>query len=531
MARLNRLIYYLLIILVFVFVSVSVVPIFFRQDASLLSDNPLAPEAYRQDVFIESDSSSSPSTEYTTKYLSWLPQGEFTDQHEAFRNAIRIGKETGRIVIAPMLRIGRPLAWQPFQALATSYKSQDNDSHLRFHCGQLSVPTADPACADVTTDWAEIPWSTLFNLQAITDEFGVTVVERTTGHGWGYDETATAVQETISDVAVVDIMTFAENTTLYRDAHKQAPARKAGQRPQDQTPLTAPLRNTLSPSQWANVRDRQYLQLGALSSTPRYPLPPSKEQMTLRRALTHHLMVTPNQLSPLTRDAYQMIATLGGTNHFSSLRLNLARIVALDARVNKALLDDSATNSSRLTIDDLDPDMQQKVMDAVVLEVFGDIPINQAVSAAMPVPADAPLASLLDSQRHLATHSPTDRKALLDACLDYRRVEPHYPIYYVINDHIASPITRPDIYGPLLKFFPCLFTKDDMKRWGTIDMASWVHLQPQFQDPGVDYVSLLEPFLDILVAGQGYSFFEVPQTPLSRYMGWQRKVAPPISSV
>ncbi|KAI8068476.1 hypothetical protein BC940DRAFT_35744 [Gongronella butleri] len=510
MTRLNRLIYYLLLVLVFVFLSVSVLPSFFSQDRTLHANVQTAPRHGKPKS--PPPTAPAPST-YATKYLSWLPHGEFTDQHEAFRNAVRLGKELNRVVIAPQLRLGHPLAWQPFPDLAAAYESQD-----QARCAGAHDTNDCP-------NWAEVPWSTFFDLQAIADEFDVIILERTQGHGWGVHESTSGVNDVIEDVVVVDVMTYAENTTLLGPSDKQSHPvstttttswsdslrRFAALKQQpnvgggagagaaialtngQQKKFLAPLRNVLSPSQWSKVHDRQYLQLGALSSTPRYPLPASKEQMALRRALSHHLFVTPNQLAPLTYDAYAMVKTLGGVNAFSSLRLNVGRVVAADARV--------ASNVT--SIDELDPMMQKKIVDAIVMEVFGDIPINQAFSAAMPVQKDTPLATVLAKQRHLTTHTPDDRQELLNACINYRQIELRYPIYYLVNDHIASPITRPDIYRPLLDFFPCLFTKDDMKRWGVIDMNTWIPHQPEFTDPYVDYVQLLEPMLDILVAGQG----------------------------
>jgi hypothetical protein len=205
---------------------------------------------------------------------------------------------------------------------------------------------------------------------------------------------------------------------------------------------------------------------------------------------------------PLKQQADQVIAMLGGVNHFSSLRLNFAKVIALDARVNK-----DTFGTPRVTMDDLDAQTQKEVMDAVVLEVFGDIPINQAVSAALPVNADSTLASVLLEHQQApssVSSSPLERRRLLDACIDYRQqIEERYPIYYLVNDHIPSPASRPDVYGPLLSFFPCLFTKNDMKQWGKLDMATWISSHPALQDKGVDYERMLDVMLDVLIAGQG----------------------------
>ncbi|KAI8331561.1 hypothetical protein BC941DRAFT_438708 [Chlamydoabsidia padenii] len=476
MSRLTRLSCYMVVILFFLFLSIT----------TLSTYQTVQPTTKR----------TTGSPRHGTKYLSWLPHGEFTDQHEAFRNAIRLGKELDRTVIAPMLRLGKPLPWQPFDTLAHSYTFSQNKQQLNETCH-----TNDQAC-NTMNDWTEIPWSSLFDLKAISSEFGIPIIERTQGHGWGIDESA--LVDTITDVVVVDVLTFIENATLHNGQGRR------GKSSVKQDSL--PLKTVIRPQQWDTLTHRQYIQFGSLSSTARYQVHTTSQQMALRKALNRHLLVSPNQMVPLKQQADKVIETLGGVNHFSSLRLDLAKVIALDARVNK---------DGALTMDDLDTQTQKELMDAVVLEVFGDIPINQAVSAALPVKPDSDLANVLSQPTSL------ERKKLLEACINYRQhYEERYPIYYLVNDHIPSPASRPDIYGPLLSFFPCLFTKHDMKQWGKLDMSTWISSHPVLQEKGVDYEKMLDFILDILIAGQGYSFFEVPNSPLTRFMGWQRRVVP-----
>ncbi|KAI8086418.1 uncharacterized protein BX664DRAFT_335748 [Halteromyces radiatus] len=481
MTRLHRLLYYLVILLFFFFLSITFLP---RSQPTTIK--PTSPH-------------------HSTKYLSWLPHGEFTDQHEAFRNAIRLGQEMNRTVIVPMLRLGKPLLWQPFEQLEQAYRNQDKNN-LRQICETEERLLNDPVCTTLN-DWTEIPWSSLFNLKAISIEFNIPIIERTKGHGWGLHDTAVM---DITDVVVIDAMTYSENTTfipmdkkttwgfLGRQFNQRIMKQQEEEEEEYNTNAGLPLKTVIKPTQWKDVEHRQYIQFGALSSTPRYQVHSTSRQMALRKALNRHLLVTPDQMAPLKAQADSVITTLGGMNHFSSLRLNFAKVIALDARVNK-----NAT-TSMITMDDLDTATQKELMDAVVLEVFGDIPINQAVSAAMPVNPDSKLARVLMEQRQQPSSSSFERQQLLDACIDYREnIEHRYPIYYLVNDHIPSPATRPDIYGPLLSFFPCLFTKNDMKQWNKLDMVSWPSTLSVLQDQGVDYEIMLDPMLDILIAGQG----------------------------
>ncbi|KAI9491716.1 hypothetical protein BDB00DRAFT_831828 [Zychaea mexicana] len=427
------------------------------------------------------------------RYLSWFPHGDFAEQHEAFRNAIRIAYDTKRIIIAPMLRLGHPYPWLPFIELARRYEAQDK-TILRRVCR-----THDPAeqwrteLEDCKTmnEWTEIPWSLIFDLSSLEAEFGVQIIERTRDHNWGMQESAIF---NVNNVEVVDPMSFAANGSSVEHGEQVI---------QPPEPLTKPLKKFMKASQLASL-DATLVQFGALSSAARYNTRSGKGQSALRRALNKRLFVTPNNLLPVTLTASQMVEALGGRNRYSSLHLNLAKFIALDARIDSA---DEALLSNVA---------RKELMNAVVLEIFGDIPINQAVSAAMPILEPSRLSDLVAGPH-------VDRRELLDACVEYRRTyDKRYPIYYIVNDIIQDPMTRPDLFGPLTETFPCMFSKADMSEWGIIDKA-WAARVPQLADPDVDYEALLAPVVDILMASNAYSFFELPQTRLTRFISWQPK--------
>ncbi|KAI8146176.1 hypothetical protein BJV82DRAFT_600776 [Fennellomyces sp. T-0311] len=427
------------------------------------------------------------------RYFSWFPHGDFAEQHEAFRNAIRIAYDTKRIMIAPMLRLGAPYPWLPFNQLARRYEAQDK-TILRRIC-QSPDPdqmwrTALEPC-ETMNEWTEIPWSAIFDLDALELDFGIQIIERVRGHGWGSRESAMAQ---VDSFTVVDPMSFATNGSSVEHGAQVI---------QPPEPLTKPLKKYLTAAQLGEL-DATLVQFGALSSAARYRTRASKGQSQLHRALTSRLFVTPNNLLPVTLTANKMIEALGGRNRFSSLHLNLAKFIALDVRLD---------NTDEASLSNL---ARKELMNAVVLEIFGDIPINQAVSAAMPILESSPLSDLLASPQ-------VNRRELLDACVDYRRkIDPRYPVYYLVNDLVTDPMTRKDLFGPLTESFPCIFSKADMYQWGIINHA-WAGQVPQLTDQGVNYEDLLAPIVDILMASNAYSFFEIPQTPLTRFLKWQPK--------
>ncbi|KAG0189291.1 hypothetical protein DFQ28_003583 [Apophysomyces sp. BC1034] len=468
MIRTQRLLYYFLTVLLFCFVLSSLLPTFRYATSEEVSP--------------------SPSTEFNTeeKYLSWFPHGGFAEQHEAFRNAIRLAYDTNRTIIVPMLRLGTSYAWSPFEDLAKQYEAQDK-SVLRQLCKDERTDwrTQLEPCDSLDT-WTEIPWSSLFDLEPFKAEYGLRIVERKSGHGWGIHESAVSGFQA-SDVVVVDVMTFAENSTasaeknLYQKIQQQFSAK---------TKLMQPLKNVFSARQLRSLNAR-LVQFGALSSAMRYRTSGSKGLPALQRAMNKHLFVTPNNMSGLTVEADRVIERLGGPRAFSSLHLNLNKLIALDGRVNKQ------QNGTRITVDSLDLRERRELMDAVILEVFADIPINQAVSVASPIQPSR-LYDLLSSN---STDTPAGRQQLLTACIEYKHtVEKQYPIYYLVNDYVSTPQTRPDVFGALLEFNPCVFTRADMQEWQVVDML-WTKYQLELMDE-VDYSVLLGPVLDILVASK-----------------------------
>ncbi|RCI05738.1 hypothetical protein CU098_011068 [Rhizopus stolonifer] len=525
MIRIQRLVVYILFLVLFVLATITLLP-------HLEQDSPAF-----QNTVTKKQKKPDPNEE---RYLSWFPHSGFPEQQEAFRNALRLALETKRTIIAPMLRINHTYPWLPFEDLAKRYEAQDKTTLLSLcESNQQNWQTELEHCETIN-NWIEIPWSSIMDLDIIQQEYGIRIIERTQGHGWGVHESALGGNIDPDDVAIVDVMTFKENGTDWEHPDEEALLKMKHQDRLSQwiqshlkktEKLTEPLKFVLETERLLAM-DAKIIQFGALSSAARYPTTPSEIQQQLRKAMMKTRFNVPDHLSALTAQADKIVEALGGRFQYSTLILNLSKLVALDARagtLQKLAVDgnvlskeeeDKLVAQGPTSMEELNERSRKELMDAVVLEIFGDIPINQAVSAAMPIKPTSKLASLLNSG---PLSNSNDRHQLLKACVDYHKnVEQRYPIYYLINDMELAPETRPDIFGPLLEMFPCIFSKSDMLQWG-IQTTHWSAGQPGLTDTRVDYEKLFQPLLDILIAGKGYSFFEIPTTPLTRFLNWSPK--------
>ncbi|CAO0798821.1 unnamed protein product [Mucor circinelloides] len=533
MIRVQRLLYYIVILAFFAFISITIFP-------HLKASNPTTGAVKEQ---VETTTNTAPkkaSDPNQERYLSWFPHSDFPEQQESFRNALRLALETKRTIIAPMLRINKIYPWMPFEDLAKRYEAQEK-STLQKACDahQTNWQTELEPCETIH-DWIEIPWSSIMDLEVIKREYGIRIIERTQGHGWGVHESALGGHIDPEDVAIVDVMSFKENGTDWEhvdpaeEALKQKPSRfsnwiQSHLTPKQPEKLTQPLKFVLNVDQLHAI-DAKIIQFGALNSAARYLTTQNEIQQDLRKALMKTRFVVPDNMAQLTAQSAKIIDALGGRFQYSTLILNLSKLVALDARAGtiqhlavdglKKQDEDKLVENGPSTMEDLDVKARKELMEAVVLEIFGDIPINQAVSAAMPI-KPSKLADILSLKT--LTNQPNDRRQLLEACVDYHKnVEQRYPVYYLMNDMGVAPETRPDIFGPLLDMFPCVFSRQDMLNWG-IQTESWALGQPGLTDLAVNYEKLFQPLLDILIAGKGYSFFEIPTTPLTRFLNWSPK--------
>ncbi|KAI7870517.1 hypothetical protein BDF14DRAFT_1879110 [Spinellus fusiger] len=447
------------------------------------------------------------------KYLSWFPQGDFARQHRAFRNAMRIGYATKRTVIAPMLRLGRYHDWAPFESAARQYIAQDKRllqqlCETREPANELWRIELEPC--DTLHEWTEVPWSSIFDLEPFKTEFNITVIERLNGHGWGVDESVLG-RVPAEEVMWADPLSFENNGTEW-DPVTKMPTVKPNwiQRTFSRKPLNMKkqLNRVMKPYQINAITER-LIQFGDISSSGRFQTRGTPGQTALRRAMMKYLFLTPDRLEGLTSEAKKVVDTLGGPYGFNSLHLSLNKLVAKDDRFN--------TRSFEATMDDLNTWERQELMNSVLLELVGDIPIDQAVAAAMPIHPS----SLSEIVSHGQTLQIAGRRSLLDACIKYREsTDPHYPIHYLVND-VGDPEQYPTLFQPLFDLFPCTFSLSEISQWRITNMT-WTYDHSELDDK-VDYRLMFQPILDILVASKGYSFFEMPETPLTRLIAWQPK--------
>ncbi|KAI8077213.1 hypothetical protein BDF21DRAFT_445162 [Thamnidium elegans] len=526
MIRIQRLIYYICILLFFVFISFTILP-------NLKVSPPSSPLDAEEQITLVKSKTSNPNEE---KYLSWFPHSDFPEQQEAFRNGLRLALETKRTIIAPMLRINKIYPWMPFEDLAKRYEAQDKVKLSKACEAKIKNWQTELEPCESIHDWFEIPWSSIMDLESIKREYGIRIIERTSGYGWGVHESALGGNIDPSDVAIVDVMTYKENGTNWERVDTEKPTVKQNSfsnwiqsnfLAKEQNKLTEPLKYVLTEDKLMEM-DVKIIQFGALSSAARYATTPSEIQLDLRKAMMKTRFNVPDQLTQLTKQSNDIVSALGGKFQYSTLILNLSKLVALDARagtIQNLAVDGGNTSpvkpSTVMSMEDLSDNSKKELMEAVVLEIFGDIPINQAISAAMPI-KPSKLANLLGTGKSLT--NPQERRQLLEACVEYHKnIETKYPVYYLMNDMDIAAETRPDIFGPLIKMFPCVFSTADMKKWN-IQTENWADGQEELNDPNVNYEKLLQPLLDILIAGKGYSFFEIPTTPLTRFLNWSPKV-------
>ncbi|KAI9263919.1 hypothetical protein EDC94DRAFT_606527 [Helicostylum pulchrum] len=476
------------------------------------------------------------------KFMSFFPHGDFATQHEAVRNALRIALETNRTLILPQVRLGKTWDWQPFAILSKYYESQDKQV-LKTSCrlNQHNWMTNYQPCQQLN-QWIELPWSTFFNLDVLRKDFSIRIIERTSDHNWGTRDTLTSFLKP-EQVIVLDPTSFASNgsdwetkTKINRDQSFfsrffSSTESASSQDEKDSLKLKTGLKNVIQSQDLTQISQR-YIQFGSLVYGLRFLTNASQRQSALQRALRSNVFVSPNQFHAVNQVSQTIVNALGGAGTYNCMHMTIGDLVKTELlnqismkRENAAIerikfVDDTKFsddhgqpyNTTQL-LNQLTPNAQLDLMTALVRELNGDMPINQAVSVALPLKN-----SLL---RDLLSNPYTkNRQSLLDACIDYRKaVDGRYPIYYLSNDIYKDIHQHLELFGPLVEAFPCMFTKNDMYILGLVD-SDWAERIHGLNDLEVDYDDLLSIVVEILVARKGYSFFEVPTTKLTRLLSW-----------
>jgi hypothetical protein len=456
---------------------------------------------------------------------------DFATQHEAVRNAFRIALETNRTLILPQIRLGnKDIHWAPFTLLQKYYESQDKTT-LKNLClrNEKNWKTVLHPCRDLD-HWIEMPWSSFFDLDAVRDQFGIRIYERTSGHGWGvYEPLLSHVGLTSADVIAVDPNSFPSNGSDWDVAEQKkrqvmtssffslfSSSSSPLNEEEESLKLRSPLKMLVKSEQLLQMNQR-YIQFGSLVFGLRFQTNISKQQSALQKALRSNVFVSPNQFHAVNAVAQSITETMSGLGGYNVIHMNLEKLVRIELENRRAMGRENAEIDGNTYVDStaevhpdgtpysplelltqLDSNTQSDLMAALVLELQGDIPINQAVAAALPLGDSLLKDHLLKSP---AIASENDRRSLLSACIDYRKqVDAQYPIYYLVNDVYSDIIAHPELFGPLIDAFPCTFTKDDIYGWGIVDF-NWANAISQ--DSNINFENLLSPFVEILVARKG----------------------------
>ncbi|KAI8364611.1 hypothetical protein BD560DRAFT_402870 [Blakeslea trispora] len=448
------------------------------------------------------------------EFMSFFPHGDFATQHEAVRNAFRIALETKRTLILPHIRLGkREIPWAPFPILQKYYESQDKDV-LKLACAKKHTNwyTQYQPCRDLN-QWIELPWSSLFDLKAVTDQFDIRIIERSWDHGWGVHEAKLShIGLTQDDVIVVDANSFPSNGSDW-ELKQQISVDNLVEEAEQSMTLKAPLKNLVTSDQLLKLKQK-YVQFGSLVFGLRYQTTLTKQQVALQKALRSTVFTSPNQYNIINNVAHQITQALGGTGKFNVVHMNLETILKVElqnrasmSRENAEIEGKSFTDKTAYFDSDgvplkgsellkqLNYQDQSELMSAVVRELQGDMPINQAISAALPLQP-----SLLKDFLSVSSVK-EQRRDLLSACIDYHTtVDQRYPICFLTNDVYSDVFAHPELFGPFTKAFPCTFTKQDVYEWGAVD-PKWASQINLLQD--VDYEDILSPIIEILVAKEG----------------------------
>ncbi|KAI8338116.1 hypothetical protein BC941DRAFT_502066 [Chlamydoabsidia padenii] len=481
-----------------IFISLSLFTLFILTQSSqqrYKSNQPFKPAQHNPNVDAKLNLNTHRQTQ---RFISYFPHGDLMDQVNSLRNGLRLALDTNRTLILPHLRLGTPLNdWVPFEDMARRYEAQDKT--------QYSSACTMPMCRDLDS-WTEIPWSTLFDLTFLKNH-SVNVVERINfdwKHGGGWVDDPSYV--------VVDPLTYWENGTHFNTHEKQPLVKQKTlwnwmQQPSSDDKMPLPLEHRRISTHYLQQLDKTTLiQFGSLAQKTTIATSHSVEEVGLLDDLAKRLV--PNRLTALNQAADSIIKVLGGSQGYTSFHLHLSTLIQREVSLLQDGMDKEPVESSSATT--LDSATFLEMMNAIVFELLGEIPISQALSASLPLQPSR----LLD---HLHDNDSADDK-LLDVCIDYRKhVDPRYPIVYLVTDTAETP-DRASM-APLVKLFPCLFTRNDLQKWNPLPFG-WSSVIPGagMDDTLVNYDVLLGPFLDILVADESYSFLEMPLTPLSMFI-------------
>jgi hypothetical protein len=458
---------------------------------------------------------------------------DLPSQHEAVRNAFRIALETKRTLILPQLRLGAHTGWEPFPTLQERYEEEDKQ-RLEEEC-----KTDDSSLCSTLGDWIEVPWSTFFDLRAIEKKFHIRIRERNQDHGWGvHDSLVQNIRS--SDVVIIDPTSFPSNGSDWDPISAKSNVKtgffeKWFQKTLTEEEQSLSLKSSMTKIVKANQltgRKERYIQFGSLLYGLRFQTSPSKSQNDMHLALMTDTFVSPNRLQLTNEISKKIITALGGSNAYSVLHFKFEKLVRAELenirslaqseaaiRGNKVHIPDTPEKelSSRELLELMTPTQKSDLMRALVRELYGDMPINQALAAGLELEPST-LKTVLSTKENLTNSE--GRRRLFSACIDYKTmISKKYPVYFLFNDAYGDIVNHMDLFGPLLETFPCTFTIDDFYGFGIVE-DHWEDQVKLAKERNVDYKQMFLPIIEVLVARSSYSFFEAPVSKLTRLIAW-----------
>lgn len=385
---------------------------------------------------------------------------DFFQQWDALRAGARLAYESNRTLLAPPLHL-----------------SMEDDPESQR--------------------WIQIPWSMIYDAQPIKDKYGIRIIDELDNDDKSILPPPPAQLVQMQSTSPETWSNRLSQWLFQTSSTSQQQASSSSNHHDDA------MTNGLPPLQLPHLQD-----FVALENMPHVRFGQgmsflvyrreflSEAQRRLDHALHSDLLLRPDGVQPIMLAANQIIRTLGGSRHYDGLNIRFTEYN------NMTMADDDEDDEEEEEdLKLLETNNETSLDDDVILELLSGLPINLAVSAALPVQASTRLASVTNQ-----VASPS-KEALLSACIDYRRnTDNRFPVFYLVTD--TDPADQPDMFLPFYRLFPCTFTKHDLRHHLSVDIPFLI--DPYISARGDattkdDILALLQPIVDIIVAGRGIS--------------------------
>ncbi|KAI7885984.1 hypothetical protein K492DRAFT_203535 [Lichtheimia hyalospora FSU 10163] len=409
------------------------------------------------------------------RFLSYRRIGnDFFQQWDALRAGARLAYESNRTLMVPPLHL-----------------SNENDPESQR--------------------WIQIPWSMIYDLQSVKDEYGILIIDE-------HNESIPPAQLIQMQNKSPETWSNRLSQWLFQTSSSQQASSSNHDDDDDMVTTTGlPPLHVPHLQDFVALKNMAHMRFGQGMSFQVYRREfLSERQRELDHALHTHLLLRPDGVQPIILAANQIIHALGGSPHYDGLNIRFAEYN------NVTISDDDEEENDEQGDDDmklLQSDNETSLDDDVILELLSGLPINLAVSAALPVQESTRLAAVMNQPA-------PSKEALLSACIDYRRnTDNRFPVFYLVTD--MDPDEQPDLFLPFYRLFPCTFTKYDLRHHLSVDIPSLMNSYISARGDATtkdDILALLQPIVDIIVGGRGYSYLELPSSGNSNIVGLLQKI-------